>query len=181
MSHPVVEMLVNRAQMFKTVYSCVHAQKQENPQDSQSIQYPKISEHFSEPLLLHLLLENKVQLENLVFDEVRLGGKQGDLLAIRGDKTLRVEVKATGSVGWISMSEKDFSADFFVWFLYIDGPENLLDNRCLLITCPTPKNFLNVKNKLTYQELLKQGNGFCHVLDTTVRTLLETTQPIHIC
>ena len=78
-----------------------------------SIKNPQIPAPLSESLALHLLKRGLIpELEGFSFD---FGGSDSDIKAVNGEKTLKIEVKATSEKEFQKFTKKDVKANYLIW------------------------------------------------------------------
>ena len=106
------------------------------------IQFPKIPPVLSQSIVVHLIRDRRILHQVVNVGAAKFGSRdEADVMIVDGSRTVRVEVKGTGSKAFEHFGEKDLRADYIVWVhfgKYFLGPANEKIN---VITIRKPSDY----------------------------------------
>lgn len=117
-----------------------------------NIQYPKIPSILTESLAIHLLNRMGIisKLNGYTF---KFGGRVADILAIKGNNKIKIEIKATAKSAFEYFGEKDISADFIIWIHFGNFFVNKEETQIKVFIVQTPRNYFHSPIKITLSRL----------------------------
>jgi hypothetical protein len=109
------------------------------------VQYPKISEVFSESVAARAIIDGYLLASAGPFASVARGGSiKGDIVATRSDgHLLRIETKASGKKDFATFGKKDYIADFLLWLRFGSLLQEGRLGKIEVLVCPRPADHLS--------------------------------------
>ena len=134
------------------------------------IKNPQLPSSLTESLTIHLLKKKKFLKELKGFD-FGFGGRTADILATKGSKQIRIEVKATAKMAFEYFGDKDISADYIVWVHFADYFMGSGHNLIKIFIVKKPGIYFKRPVKITLQKLKQKVGKKLEEIDFDIESL----------
>ena len=121
------------------------------------IKYPQIPSILTESLAIHLLKKGEI-IPELTGFKFEFGGRTADILATKGSRIIKIEVKATAKSAFQYFGEKDITANYILWIHFADFYMSSKDTNIEMYIIKKPDDYFKRPVKITLSKL-KQNLG----------------------
>lgn len=133
------------------------------------IKYPQLPSILTESLAIHLL--NKKIISELEGFNFGFGGRVADILAVKDDKTVKIEIKATAKSAFEYFGDKDILADYIVWIHFAEFFVNTGNTMIEIFIVRRPSDYFERPIKITLSKLKQLVGANLEKADLDVNSL----------